>query len=385
MTRNRIARQCASVLLAGLALVGGGSAVAQSDQKVTVQGRADDEPKVLNVYNWSDYIGDDTIANFEKETGIKVHYDLMDSNEILHAKMVAGKTGYDIVVAASNWAKLEIDGGLIQKLDKSKIPNLKDMDPTLQAAVAKADPGNEHLVIWAWGYSTIGINPAKVKAALGDLPMPDNEWDLLFDPKYVSRLKSCGVSFFDSPSDVIPPALAYVGRNPWSKDPADYAEAAKMLAKVRPYVTLFSSSGYINDMANGSLCVALGWNGDLNIARKRAQDAKNGNVVEALVPKKGGFVFFSTMAIPADAQHPGNAHKWINYILRPEVNAGITNKVFYATPNVQAAKFVRPDIRQNKSVYPDAAAIKAMVQPQPPASDIRRLMTRTYTQFKTGE
>ena len=346
---------------------------------------AQEEPKVLNVYNWSDYIGDDTIANFEKQTGIKVHYDLMDSNEILHAKMVAGRTGYDIVVAASNWAKLEIDAGLVRKLDKDKLPNLKDLEPILQAAVAKADPGNDHLVIWAWGYSTLGINVNKVKAALGDMPMPENEWDLLFDPKYAAKLKSCGISLLDSPSDVMPPALSYVGKNAWSKDPNDYLEAGKMLAAIRPYVTLFSSSGYINDLANGSLCLSLGWNGDINIARKRAADSKNGNVIEALVPKRGGFIFFSTMAIPADAPHPNNAHRWINYILNPEVNAGITNKVFYGTAVAGARKFVRPDIQSNKSVYPDAAALKVMVQPQAPTGEIRRLMTRTYTKLKTRD
>ncbi len=345
---------------------------------------AQEEEKVLNIYNWSDYIAPDTIANFEKETGIKVRYDNFDNNEIVHAKLVAGKTGYDIVVPSSNWAKLQADGGLLQKLDKAQLPNYKNLDPAVQAQLAKLDPGNEYMVNWLWGYTTVGINVDKVKAALGDLPMPDNAWDLVFKPEYVSRLKSCGVSYLDSATEVVPAALHYLGKPPFSKNAADYAQAAKVLKAARPSVTLFSSSGYINDMAGGSICVALGWSGDINIARQRAIDGKTGQNIQALIPKSGGILFFDVMVVPADAPHPGNAHKFINYILKAEVHASLTNKVFYANPNQASRAFVKPEVANNPTVFLSATDMKPMAAPDSLGNDLRRLMTRTYTSFKTG-
>ncbi|MYM68018.1 extracellular solute-binding protein [Pseudoduganella sp. FT55W] len=342
------------------------------------------EEKVLNIYNWSDYIAEDTVKNFEKETGIKVRYDLFDNNEILNSKLVAGKSGYDIVVPTAQWARLQIDAKQLRKLDKSKLPNLKNLDPEIQAKLANIDPGNEYLVDWLWGYTTVGINVNKVKAALGGMPMPDNAWELIFNPKYASKLKSCGVSFLDSPSEVLPAALIYAGKPAYSKSAADYAEAGKVLQAIRPYVTLFSSSGYINDMANGAVCVALGWSGDINIARQRAIDAKNGNVIEVLVPKTSAALVFDTMAIPADAPHPNNAHLWINYIMRPEVHASLTNKVFYANPNAASVKHVRKDIANNKTVFLSTEDKKRMAAPEAVPADIRRNITRIYTKFKTG-
>ena len=345
---------------------------------------AQEEEKVLNIYNWSDYIADDTIKNFEKETGIKVRYDNFDSNEILHAKLVAGKTGYDVVVPSSNWARMQIQGDLFMKLDKSKIPNLKNVDPAVAAQLAKIDPGNQYVVDWMWGYTTVGINVDKVKAALGGAPMPDNVWDLVFKPEYMSKLKSCGVSFLDSPTDIIPAALHYLGKPAFSRNQGDYAGVAPLLKSVRPSVTLFSSSGYINDMASGSICVALGWSGDINIAKQRAIDGKTGQKIEALVPSVGGVLFFDTMAIPTDAPHPNNALKWINYIARPEVAAGLTNKVFYANPNKESKKFVKPEVANNPTVFISDADMKKMAVPDSLTNDIRRTMTRLYTSFKTG-
>src|SRR6476660_3557016 len=223
------------------------------------------DSKVKNVYNWSDYIAEDTIKNFEKETGIKVNYDNYDTNEVLQAKLVAGNTGYDIVVPGSHFAKLQIESGLLQKLDRSKLTNWGNLDPTLLKQLANVDPGNQYPVDWLWGYVTVGINVPKVKAALGDLPMPDNAWSLIFDPKYASKLKGCGVNFLDSASEVLPVALLYVGKPAYSTNASDYDAAAKMLAAVRPYVTRFSSSGYINDLAGGSLCAVMGFSGDINI------------------------------------------------------------------------------------------------------------------------
>jgi len=343
-----------------------------------------DEEKVLNIYNWSDYIADDTIANFEKETGIKVRYDTYDNNEILHAKLVAGKTGYDIVVPSSTFAPLQIGGGLLSKLDKSQLPNLKNYDPAVQAQIATIDPGNQYLVNWLWGYTTIGINTAKVKAALGADPIPDNVWELFFNPKYISKLKSCGVSVLDAGSEVLPAALHYLHKDPFSKNPGDYQEASALLKSVRPYVTLFSSSGYINDMASGSICLSLGWNGDINIARARAIEGKTGQDIKALVPKDGAVLFFDMMAIPADAAHPKNAHLFMNYILRPEVQAAITNKVKYANINLAAKKLINPDIANNPSSYPSAAEMATMIPPKALTNDIRRLESRAHTAFKTG-
>ena len=342
------------------------------------------EEKVLNIYNWSDYIAEDTISNFEKETGIKVRYDTFDNNEILHAKLVAGKTGYDIVVPSSNWARLQMDGGLLRKLDKDQLPNLKNLDPDVQNQIASLDPGNQFLVNWLWGYTTIGINTAKVKAALGAEPLPANVWELFFNPKYVSKLKGCGVSVLDSATEVLPAALHFLGKDPFSKNAADYTEASAVLKSVRPYVTLFSSSGYINDLAGGSICLALGWSGDINIARRRAIDGKTGQDIVALIPKNGGILFFDMMAVPADAPHPKNAHLFMNYIMRPEVHAAITNKVFYANPNKESRKFIKPEMAQNPTVFPSAADMANMQPPKAINNDIRRQVTRAYTAFKTG-
>ena len=375
----------------GLALAAGALLIAGSAQAA--------DPKVLNIYNWSDYIAEDTIKNFEKETGIKVRYDTYDNNEILHAKLVAGKTGYDIVVPGSHFAKTQIEGGLLQKLDRSKLSNWGNLDKGLLDQLAKLDPGNAHLVDWLWGYVTVGINVNKVKAALGDLPMPENAWSLLFDPKYASKLKSCGVSVLDSASEVLPAALLYLGKPPYSRDAADYAEAGKLLKSIRPFVTKFSSSGYIEDMAGGATCLVMGFSGDINIARSRAAEAatatdtktktkgkpKEPVVIEALVPKTGATLFFDTMAIPKDAKNVENAHLFINYILRPEVHASLTNKVFYANPNAASLKFVKKDVAENKSIFLDAAATKTMVAPDALPQDARRVQTRTFTSFKAGK
>ncbi len=373
---NRLCRRSFTTLsLALLAALGAGA---------FSQAQAQEEDKVLNIYNWSDYIAEDTLKSFEKETGIKVRYDNFDNNEIVHAKLVAGKSGYDIVVPSSNWAKLQIDGGLLAKIDKSKIPNYKNLDPAVQAQLARMDPGNEYMVNWLWGYTTVGINVDKVKAALGSTPMPENAWDLVFKPEYISKMKGCGVAFLDSASEVVPAALHFLGKPSFSKVPTDYTAAAQLLKSVRPHVTLFSSSGYINDMANGSICLALGWSGDINIARQRAIDGKTGQNIQALLPSTGGLLFFDVMVIPADAAHPGNAHKFINFMLRGDVHAALTNKVFYANPNLESKKFIKPEVANNPSVFLSPENLAKMKAPDALNNDLRRLMTRTYTAFKTG-
>ena len=343
--------------------------------------RADDA-NVLNFYNWSAYIADDTIANFEKETGIKVRYDTFDSSELLHAKLVAGHTGYDIVMSSSGWARMQADGGLLQPLDKSLLPNLKNLDPVIQSQIAKLDPGNRYMVNWLWGYTTVGINPEKVKAALGGLPFPDDVWDLVFKPQYVSKLKSCGVSFLDSASEVVPAALHYLGKPLDTRNPADYAAVAALLKSVRPSITLFSSAGYVDDMASGSICVAMGWSGDLANAGRKAKEAGTRNRIEVLLPNTGGILFFDTMVIPADAPHVANAHKFIDYILRPQVHASLTNQLYYANPNKAARPFVKPEIARNGAIFPDDAALARMGVQGAVNNELRRLMSRTFTNFK---
>lgn len=343
-----------------------------------------EEEKVLNIYNWSDYLAEDTIPNFEKETGIKVRYDVFDSNEILHAKMIAKNTGYDIVVPSSNWGAMQMAGGLLQKLDKSKIPNWKNLDPAILAQMAQLDPGNQYLVDWLWSYTTVGINVDKVKAALGDMPMPENGWDLVFDPKYTSKLKSCGISILDAPSEVYPIALRYVGKPEYSDNPDDYKLATDMMMKVRPDIKRFNSGGQIDDLASGNICVALGWAGDFNLARNRSIENKSEQKIEALITKMGGYMFMDTMAIPADAPHPNNAHLFINYILRAEVHAGLTNAVTYANPNKEATKFVDEEVKNNKTIFLPEEDVKKLIPPGNVSNEIRRVETRLFTQFKTG-
>lgn len=343
------------------------------------------ESKVLNIYNWSDYIADDTIKNFEKETGIKVRYDNYDNNEILHAKLVAGKTGYDIVVPSAHFAKTQIEGGLFQKLDKSLLPNWKNLDPAILEQMAKVDPGNQYLVDWLWGYVTVGINAGKVKAALGTMPMPANPWDLIFKPEYASKLKGCGINLLDSASEVLPVAMIYAGKDPYSKNAKDYEAAKEVLMKARPFVTRFSSSGYINEMASGALCVVLGYSGDINIARQRAIDTKSGQDIQALIPPTGATMFFDSMAIPKDAKNVKNAHLFIDYIMRPEVHASLTNKVFYANPNLASKKFVKKEVAENPTIFLSAADLKKLTPPDAVPQDIRRVQTRVFTSFKAGK
>lgn len=341
---------------------------------------------ILNIYNWADYIAPDTIPNFEKETGIKVRYDVFDSNESLHAKLVAGNSGYDIVVPGSHFAKQQIAAGLLQKLDKSKLPNLENLDPAIQSQLAKMDPGNEHLVDWLWGYTTVGINVDKVRDALDTSALPENAWDLVFKPEYASRLKKCGLAFLDSASEVMPISLHYLGKDPYSKGQADYDEAGKMLKAIRPYVTRFVGSGsdYIDQLAKGRLCAVLGWSGDIMIAANRARQSKTGQNIKVLVPKSGGLLFFDVMAIPKDAKNVENAHKWIDYILRPEVHAALSNTVFYANPNKASLKFVNPEIARNEAVFPSPGVLETMLSPGSPDQPTRRIITRTFTNFKSN-
>ena len=341
------------------------------------------EEKLLNIYNWPDYIAKDMVAGFEKETGIKVNYQTFENNEGLQAKLVAGNTGYDIVVPGAVFAKPQIDAGLLQKLDKTKLPNMVNLDPAIMAKLGTVDPGNAYLVPWAWSFTTVGINKAKVAQALGSTPMPANAWDLVFNPEYTSKLKSCGIAFLDSPTEILPPAMHYLGKNAYSNDAADHKAAGDMLARVRPHIRLFTST-MIDDLAGGKACVALGWAGDINIARARAIENKNGNDIQALLPSTGGLIFFDNLAIPKDAKRPTNAHAFINYFLKPEVSAALTNELGYATANKASLVNVKPEIAKDPAVFPDAANLQKMVSPNSFRNEARQSLSQVFTLFKKG-
>ena len=353
------------------------------DASATSSKLAAAEEKILNIYNWPDYIAKDMVASFEKETGIKVNYQTFENNEGLQAKLVAGNTGYDIVVPGAVFAKTQIEAGLLQKLDKTKLSNIANLDATVMAKLGTVDPGNDYLVPWAWSFTTVGINQAKVAQALGNTALPTNAWELVFNPEYTAKLKSCGIAFLDSPTETIPPAMHYLGKNAYSNDPADHKAAGDMLAKVRPHIRLFTST-MIDDLASGKACVALGWAGDINIARSRAIENKNGNQIQTLLPLTGGLIFFDNLAIPKDAKHPDNAHAFINYFLKPEVSAALTNELGYATANQASLAHVQPDIAKDPAVFPDVANLQKMVPPSSFSNAARQSLSQVFTLFKKG-
>ena len=343
-----------------------------------------DDEKVLNIYNWPDYIPEGMIANFEKETGIKVNYDTFETNEALHAKLVAGNTGYDIVVPGTVFAKGQIEGGLLQPLKKDQIPNLANMDPAIMTTLTKADPENKHLVPWAWGFTTVGINKTKVEKALGGMAMPENAWDLVFKPEYTSKLKSCGIAYLDSPTEIIPVALHYIGKDAYSNDPADYKLANEMLMKVRKDVRLFSST-MIDDIAGGKACVAIGWSGDVNIAAGRAKENGSKDVIEALLPSTGALIFFDTMAVTKDAKHPNNAMAFIDFYLRPENAAAMANEMNYPTGNKAATDKINPEIAGNKTIFVESDYFAKMIPPSSFTNEAREAMANAYNGFKKGK
>jgi putrescine transport system substrate-binding protein len=366
-TRHRIA--CAVSMLATLGVLAASTPSAHAEE--------------LNIYNWSDNIADDTVPGFEKETGIHARYDVYDGDETLQAKLLAGSSGYDIVVPSSAYAAKQIQAGVYQKLDKSKIPNLANLDPALMKMLASADPGNQYTVPWSWGSDGLGFNATKLAKELGsDAPL--DSWDLLFDPKYVSKLKGCGVSVLDSPEDTFAVGLAYLHKDPNSTLPADYQAVYQLYKTIRPYITQFNSSGYINDLANNDVCLALSWSGDVAIAKERAVEAHRPYEIRYVIPKGPGILWFDLMGVPKDAPHPEAAMKWINYVLQPKVSAGITNQVFYPNANMAARAFVKPAILENPAIYPQAERLNALTLAMPLPADIMRLENRLWAQLKAG-
>ncbi len=342
------------------------------------------EEPVLNIYNWSDYIAEDTIAKFEAQTGIKVNYDVYDSNEVLEAKMLTGNSGYDVVVPTSDFLQRQIAAGAYQKLDKSKLPNLVNMDPELMKGAAVYDPGNEYAVIYMWGTTGLGYNSDAVAQRLG-ADYEVNSWSLVFDPAVVSKLADCGVTFLDAPSEMIPAAMNYLGLDPRSTDKADIEAGAKLLESVRPYIRYFNSSQYINDLANGDVCVSVGWSGDVFQAQARADEAGNGVSVSYVIPDEGALQWFDMMAIPVDAPHPENALKFINFVMDPQITADITNYVWYANGNKASMPLVDPDITSDPGIFPTDAAKARLWGSQVYNARTDRLITRAWTRIKTGQ
>jgi putrescine transport system substrate-binding protein len=342
-----------------------------------------DEEKVVNVYNWSDYIEPSVLEDFTRETGITVKYDVFDSNEVLETKLLAGNTGYDIVVPSASFLERQIKAGVFQKLDRNRLPNLKNQDTEITQLVAQHDPGNEHAVNYLWGTSGVGYNEDKILAALPDAPV--DSFAMFYDPKVVSRFKDCGVSVLDAPSEVVGTVLIYLGKNANSEDPADLAAAEKVLTSVRPYIKYVNSSKYIEDLANGEICLALGWSGDVLQARDRAVEAGNGVKVKYLIPKEGAVMFFDMLAIPNDAKHVKNAHQFIDYLLRADVAAKNTNFVNFANSNAASLALVNDEVKNDRGIYPAEEVKPKLVPDLAETPEFTRLLTRSWTRFKTGQ
>lgn len=338
------------------------------------------QDNVVNVYNWSDYIADDTIANFEAETGIRVNYDVYDNNEIVDAKLLAGSSGYDIIVPTGNFLERQVRAGLLMELDKSKLPNLENLDPAVMAVAAEHDPDNAHSVPYMTFTIGLGYNVAKVTEALGADAELDT-WDLLFDPETSAKLASCGIAVLDSPTEVVGTALNYLGLDPNSESAEDLAKAEELLTAVKPNIRYFHSSQYIDDLGNGEICLALGYSGDVFIA---ADNAADGVEVGYSIPREGSATLMDLLAIPADAPNPDNAHAFINYIMEPQVVAAITNYVYYANPNLKATEFVDDEVKDNPGIYPPAETVAKAFALTAHSPDFEEVLTRTWTRIKTG-
>jgi putrescine transport system substrate-binding protein len=342
------------------------------------------QENVVNVYNWSDYIAEDTVAKFEAETGIKVNYDVFDSNELVEAKLLAGNSGYDVVVPSGFFLERQIKAGLFLPLDKSKLPNLVNMDPAIMAETAAHDPENKYAVDYMWGTTAIGYNVAKVTEALG-ADQPLNTWDIVFKPELVSKLQGCGVTLLDAPAEIMATALNYLGLDPNSERADDLAKAEALLLSIRPYVRYFHSSQYIDDLGNGEVCLSVGYSGDVFIARDAAAQAKQGVEINYVIPQQGALKWFDMFAIPADAPHADNAHKFIDFMLRPDIAAANSNYVFYASGNKAAVALMDDAVKNDPAIYPPAEIQAKLFPLKAHTPDYDELLTRSWTKIKTGQ
>lgn len=337
----------------------------------------------VRIYNWSDYIEKSVLEDFTKETGIKIIYDVFDSNDVLETKMLAGGSGYDIVVPTGPYLTRLINAKVFQKLDKSKLPNLANMWPLITERTAIYDPGNEYSINYMWGTTSLGYNEAKIKAAMPDAPV--DSWDMIFKPEVVSKFKDCGIHLLDSADDILPAALHYLKLNPDSKDPEDIKKAGELLEKVRPNIQKFHSSEFINALANGDICLAVGFSGDILQGATRATEAKNGVEVKLSVPKEGAQMWFDQFAIPADAKNVEEAQAFLNYMMKPEVIAKASNYINYANGNLASQKFIDEGILKNPNIYPDETMLKRLYVKTSYDPKLQRTVTRTWTKVTTGQ
>ena len=341
------------------------------------------QERVVNVYNWSDYIDDSILEDFTAETGIKVVYDVFDSNEILETKLLAGGTGYDVVVPSGTFLMRQIQAGAFQKLDKSKLPNLKHMWDRIAERTATYDPGNEYSINYMWGTTGIGYNVADAERILGTGEI--NSWDVIFDPEMIAKFAECGVHILDAPAELVPAALNYLGLDPDSRDQESLDKAEELLLAIRPHVRKFHSSEYINALANGDICLAVGWSGDVFQARDRAAEADQGIEIGYAIPKEGAQMWFDQMAIPVDAPNVEEAHEFLNYIMRPEVIAKASNYVYYANGNKDSQEFLEEDVINDPAIYPDEETIANLFTTLPYDPKTQRLVTRLWTKVVTGQ
>ncbi|MCB2110285.1 MAG: polyamine ABC transporter substrate-binding protein [Defluviimonas sp.] len=337
----------------------------------------------VHVYNWSDYIDESLLTKFQEETGIKLVYDVFDSNEILETKLLAGGSGYDVVVPSGTFLQRQITAGAFQKLDKSKLPNLSNMWDLVMERTEKYDPGNQYGVNYMWGTTGIGVNIDKVKEVLGD-DAPVDSLALIFDPKNMEKLQSCGVYVLDAPTELIPAALKYLGEDPDAQDYDTIAKTEPVLTAMAPFVQKFNSSEYINALANGDICAAFGWSGDVLIARDRAAEANNGVNIEYHIPKEGALMWFDMMAIPVDAPNPDGALKFINFMMDPHNIAAASNYVYYANGNKASQQFLNEDVIGDTAIYPDEATMNNLYTTSPWDPKVNRLVTRLWTKIKSG-
>jgi len=346
-------------------------------------GDSSPEEKTLFILNWSDYVGETTVADFEARTGIKVTYDVFDSNEVLETKLLAGRTGYDVVVPTAPFLERQIKAGVFLKLDKPKLPNLVNMDPEIMERTALHDPGNEHSITYLWGTVGIGYNPDMVRKALGTETI--DSWSAVLEPANAAKLEKCGISMLDSPTDIFASVSIYKGLDPNSETPEDLAIVEETMMKVRPHIKYFHSSSYINDLASGEICVAVGWNGDVLQARDRGAEAANPVRVAYAIPKEGAINYFDMLAIPADAPHPGNAHQFINFIMDPAVIAKVSNKVRFANGNAASLPLIDARVREDSTIYPGAEVRARLHQDLAETPEFSREMNRAWTRIRTGQ
>ena len=339
--------------------------------------------KVLNLYIWSDYLAANTLPDFEKQTGIKVHVAYFDTNETLETKLLAGSSGFDVVVPTASYFERQIKAGVYLPLDKSKLPNLRYMDGLLMSKVALHDPGNAHGTIYMWGTNGIGYNEKLIKALLPKAPL--DSWRMVFDPAVASKVAKCGISVLDSPAEMMRAVYNYLGKDPNSQSPDDLVQAEAVLTKIRPYIRNINSSEYIEALANGDLCVAVGYNGDVLQARDRAREAGKGIEIKYAVPKEGSILWFDMLAIPKDAPDPDSAYAFLNYILTPKVIAEISNFKRYANADAQSQSLIDPTVLNDPGIYPPVEQREKLAVQLADSADQTRAITRVWQRFKTGQ